>query len=287
MKCIAVIPARYGSKRLPGKPLLLLGSKPLVQHLYERVVSVPRIHRVLVATDDDRVFRCVNEFGGEAIMTSEDHRSGSDRVAEAVVTDTSPWVLNVQGDQPFLDPSTLDTLLDHALDNPRFPAHTPATLIHSPEELSNPSVVKVVADRDGRAVYFSRFPIPYHRDILKNGPIEIHSEKASKITQNFDYLRHIGVYLYRKEFLKEYTRWSSGPLELTEQLEQLRILENGYFLSVVKVKEAPLTVDTPEDYTLARELANSVHEVNQTVSTLNYRTDCINRLDNGLGLPKD
>lgn len=251
MKCIAVIPARYASKRLPGKPLLRLGSKPIIQHVYERTSSVKGIDRVLVATDDGRIFRCVEGFGGEARMTSPNHQSGSDRVAEAIADCSCDWVFNVQGDEPFIDPETLRTLLNQTHLEGTSPVYTAAAPIRSREEWSNPSVVKVVVNHKWQALYFSRWPIPYVRQILGDVPLSSSLQSGLEAAHGMGYLRHIGIYLYRREFLLQFVQWLPGPLELAEELEQLRILENGHTLAVVPVKESTLSIDTPQEYELA------------------------------------
>lgn len=259
MNCVAVIPARLSSKRLPGKPLLPLGKITLIQHIYERVSSVPGIERVFVATDARRVFDCVRGFGGLAKMTTGDHHCGSDRVAEATAQSRSKWVFNVQGDQPFLDPETLEKMLDHAVRHGDVQACTAAAPIHSSKELMDPAVVKVVVDENARALYFSRLPIPYLRDGVGVGfPREISGEDAFG-AHDFPYLRHLGIYLYRREFLQRFAGWPQGRLELAEHLEQLRILENGYTLSVIQVERASLTVDTPADYEQACRFLKSNH----------------------------
>lgn len=260
MNCVAVIPARYASKRLPGKPLLKLGGKAMIQHVYERATSVPEIQEVLVATDDERILRCVEAFGGRACMTSSQHHSGSDRIAEAAAGLGCDWVFNVQGDEPFIDPETLRAVLAGARAEPSCPVYTAAAAIRSYEEWRDPSVVKVVTNRRGQALYFSRWPIPYLRDALADRPWEQTLLPEQLASPECSCRRHIGTYLYRSDFLQQFVRWRPGPLETAEKLEQLRILENGHTLAVVSVAEAPLSVDTQEDYDQAVRYFETVYD---------------------------
>ena len=229
---IVVIPARYDSSRLPGKVLAPLSGRPMIQHVWERA-SRSSVQRVLVATDDLRVAEVVRGFGGEVVMTAETHPSGSDRVYEAIQGQPCEIVVNVQGDEPLLDPALVDRLVqaleqDHQLD-----VATPAAPLHGDPD--RPSVVKVVADTAGRALYFSRAAIPH------GGP----------------WLHHLGVYAFRRDALERYVGLPRGPLEQGERLEQLRLLEHGLRIGVVLVEQAQPSVDTPEDLTLVRSLLAS------------------------------
>jgi 3-deoxy-manno-octulosonate cytidylyltransferase (CMP-KDO synthetase) len=238
-RVVAIIPARYGSTRFPGKPLATIAGKPMIQHVYERTAGVNSVDRVLVATDDERIREAVRSFGGEAVMTGRQHESGTDRIAEVAERLDAPIVVNVQGDIPFLDPEMLAAGVKPLLDDADLPMATIKTVIRSREELENPNVVKVVTDRAGHALYFSRYPIPYWRD--GNAP-----DRAA--------FRHIGLYVYRREFLLRFAGLPPSPLERAEKLEQLRALEWGFRIKVAEVGEASIEVDTPEDLERARDL---------------------------------
>ena len=224
---VAVIPARFASTRLPGKPLLAETGKPLIRHVWERVKECPKIDRILVATDDDRIFRAVKEFGGEAVMTSSAHPTGTDRIAEALKNVDCGKVINVQGDEPDLDPSLLTTLIG-LLDDAEMA--TLATPFEDPRDAALSSRVKVVIDRHHKALYFSRSRIPW-----TDGAAEA--------------LLHVGVYGYTKSFLQQFVALDRGVLEQSERLEQLRALEHGYAIRVAVVRWTSTGgIDTPEDY---------------------------------------
>jgi 3-deoxy-manno-octulosonate cytidylyltransferase (CMP-KDO synthetase) len=233
MRVLAVIPARWGSTRFPGKPLASLAGRPLVEHVYRRAGRARLVDRVLVATDDSRILEAVREFGGEAILTAGTHSSGSDRVAEVARQVDSEVVVNVQGDEALLEPAAIDAAVEPLLLDPSLDAATLAAPMASAEVSASPHVVKVVLDLRGNALYFSRAPIPFSRaeGKEKTGPL----------------LHHIGLYAYRRSFLLEYTSWPPTPLEIEEHLEQLRILEHGRTLRVVQVEKAFPGVDTPGD----------------------------------------
>lgn len=253
MKCIAVIPARYASTRLPGKALLPLGDRPIIQHVYERVSQVAGISQVLVATDDERIFNRVTSFGGQACMTSGEHLSGSDRIAEAVAKLECEWVFNIQGDEPFIDLNTLQAVLKEATTQDLSPVYTAAVPVTGYEEWINPSVVKVILNQKKQALYFSRWPIPYQRNVLGNHPL---NHMLGQTAEQLDFtlhFRHLGLYLYRREFLLDFVQWSPGQLELAEHLEQLRILEKGYPISVVITEKSGISIDTPKDYEDAKK----------------------------------
>jgi 3-deoxy-manno-octulosonate cytidylyltransferase (CMP-KDO synthetase) len=239
MKAVGIIPARYHSTRLPGKPLVDIGGKPMIRRVYESAARAAVLDRVLVATDDERIRAAVQAFGGLAVMTSPDHVTGSDRIAEVARGLEADVVVNIQGDEPFISPTMLEEVVAPLLVDTELPM---CTLMHEvPEESwADPNVVKVVTDLAGYALYFSRSLIPYPRRREGHRAYE-----------------HIGIYAYRREFLLEYTQMVPTPLERAESLEQLRVLKNGYRLKVVLTRAEdylPLSVDTPEDLERAREL---------------------------------
>ncbi len=237
MTVVAIIPARYGSTRFPGKPLATIGGKPMVQHVYESASRPPGLDQVLVATDDRRILETVRGFGGEAVLTSIDHASGTDRLAEVAKKIKSKWVINVQGDLPFIRPQTITRTLKALQREHSIVMGTARVPILSKEELLNPNVVKVVTDARGFALYFSRAPIPYRR-----GP-QAQNRKGKEVLGH----RHLGIYVYRRDFLLKLSRLRPVPLELTEGLEQLRPMFHGYRIRVVDVDENSVEVDTPED----------------------------------------
>lgn len=236
MKAAVVIPARYASTRLPGKPLLRQTGKYLIQHVYERACEARCASDVIVATDDERILQAVREFGGRAAMTRRDHASGTDRVAEVARGLTADVVINLQGDEPQLDPGALDRLAELMRD-PGSDMATLAVPIADPEAYFSPNVVKVVCDDRGRALYFSRSPIPMVRD----GRPDFAAKPAR-------FLQHLGVYAYRRNFLLKLAATKPHPLEESEKLEQLRVLGAGGTINVGTVAEAHRGVDTPADY---------------------------------------
>jgi 3-deoxy-manno-octulosonate cytidylyltransferase (CMP-KDO synthetase) len=248
MGVVAIIPARYGSSRLPGKPLVKIGDKPMIQHVYERASKAAGLDRVLVATDDRRIEQAVRSFGGEVVMTSKAHPSGTDRLAEVVKKIKSEWVVNVQGDLPFIQPATITRAVRLMRRNRSWPMATACTPIYDRAEWCNPNVVKVVTDASGFAIYFSRAPIPFQRKNLAQTPARMGKSKA-KI---WGY-RHIGLYVYRRDFLLRFARLRPSLLEQTESLEQLRALAHGYRIFVADVDETPVEVDTPADLIKAKE----------------------------------
>ena len=237
MTVVAIIPARYGSTRFPGKPLATIGGKPMVQHVYESASRPPGLDQVLVATDDRRILETVRGFGGEAVLTSIDHASGTDRLAEVAKKIKSQWVINVQGDLPFIRPQTITRTLRALQREHSIVMGTARVPIFSKGELLNPNVVKVVTDAEGFALYFSRAPIPYRR-----AP-QAQNMKGREVLGH----RHLGIYVYRRDFLLKLSRLRPVPLELTEGLEQLRPMSHGYRIRVVDVDENSVEVDTPED----------------------------------------
>ena len=232
---LAVIPARFASTRLPGKPLLRETGLPLICHVIEAARRSSRLDRILVATDDPRIFEAVVRFGGEAVMTRDDHPSGTDRVAEvAAGIPEARIVVNLQGDEPEIDPKALDRVVELLEDDPDAPMATMATQIHDEAIYRDPSCVKVVLSATGRALYFSRSPIPMHRDGPPDGaPLG---------------LLHLGLYAYRRDFLLMLGAMPPSPLERAEKLEQLRVLEAGQPIAVGVVDERCVGIDTPEDY---------------------------------------
>lgn len=245
MKFIGIIPARYGSSRFPGKPLAILGGKPVIEHVYRQVSSV--MEDVFVATDDQRIYDAVEAFGGKAIMTRSDHKSGTDRICEALekVGGSFDVVINIQGDEPFIQKSQLETVMQ-CFDDPRTQIATLGKPFESMEAVENPNSPKIVLDNDGYALYFSRSVIPFVRG-------KEHEEWLS----HFPYLKHIGLYAYRTEVLMEISKLPQSTLELAESLEQLRWLQNGYKIKVGLTDVETIGIDTPEDLQRAEEkLAN-------------------------------
>lgn len=237
-----VIPARYGSTRLPGKPLLMLGHKPIIQHVWERACHVPEADEVWVATDDERIASCVSSFGGKVLMTSPHHPSGTDRLCEAAQRLRTDFYINLQGDEPFIRPQDISLLVQamHRAGD----AFAAATLAHilPPHEAPAPHHVKVVLDANGRALYFSRAPIPFHRDGFQGQPMP-------------PFLKHLGIYAYRSETLAAWPSLPIPPLEEAEKLEQLRLLHAGMAIKVLLVDppEGP-GIDTPECLQTAQRL---------------------------------
>lgn len=240
MKVVVVIPARYASTRLPGKPLLLLAGKPMIQRVFERAKAASRVHRVLVATDDERIVKAVEAFGGEARMTRAGHRTGTERVAEVAAHEEGDVFVNVQGDEPLLDPVTVDTAVASLLEEPAAAIGTVATPIKTPADIMDPNVVKTVLDFDRNALYFSRAPIPWVRDT------------ANKIQVR--HLKHLGLYVFQRNTLLEYPTLPQGEHERIEQLEQLRWLENGWKIRVAEVEHDAVSVDVPEDLARVEKL---------------------------------
>ena len=239
-KVIVVIPARYGSTRLPGKPLISLAGKPMIQRVVERARLAKRADRVIVATDDECIMKAVEAFGGEARMTRTEHRTGTERVAEVAAREDGDVFVNVQGDEPLLDPHAIDIAVDSLLEDPQASVSTVATPIKTPGDIMDPNVVKVVLDFDGNAIYFSRAPIPWVRDT------------GSKIQVR--HLKHLGLYVFQREALLEYPTLPQGELERIEQLEQLRWLENGWKIRVAEVEHDAVSVDMPEDVARVEKL---------------------------------
>jgi 3-deoxy-manno-octulosonate cytidylyltransferase (CMP-KDO synthetase) len=237
MRCAIVIPARYASSRLPGKPLLKATGKYLIQHVYEQACESKRANEIIVATDDTRIVAAVESFGGRVVLTRKDHPSGTDRVAEVARNLDVDVIVNLQGDEPLIDPASFDLLPDLLARDSEAELATLAVPIRSLEAYRSPHVVKVVCDRQGRAMYFSRSPIPYVRD----GQAD-----PAKSPQLF--LQHLGLYAYRREALLQLAELPPDPLEEAEKLEQLRVLAMGWRIQVGVISHAGRGVDTPEDY---------------------------------------
>ncbi|MEN6303712.1 MAG: 3-deoxy-manno-octulosonate cytidylyltransferase [Armatimonadia bacterium] len=250
MRIIGMIPARLASTRLPRKVLLDIAGKPMVQHVYERACQSQHLSEVVVATDNAEVFAAVEAFGGKVAMTSPDHASGTDRLAEVARNMDCDLIVNLQGDEPLLKPEVIDAAVAPFLQEQGLRLGTVATPITTLEEHLEPSAVKVVVDQRGFALYFSRCPIPYFR--LDAGQEVGDSRTHPK--SGLQPLKHIGLYVYTKETLLWMASLERTPLEITESLEQLRALENGCPIRVVRVDYSPIGVDTPEDLERVREL---------------------------------
>jgi 3-deoxy-manno-octulosonate cytidylyltransferase (CMP-KDO synthetase) len=241
VQVVCIIPSRYESSRFPGKPLADLCGKPMIQHVYERVLRARTVSMAAVATDDERIFRAVQAFGGLAVMTSPRHRSGTDRIAEAVeamgLGDTD-IVVNIQGDQPLFEPEQVDEVVSPLLADPALPMSTLIYRIVRDEEIAHPNAVKTIFDREGFALYFSRATIPFVRDAGKRA----------------EYFKHHGIYAYRRHFLRTFTALPEGTLERLESLEQLRALEYGHRIKVVVTRHDSVEVDTPAELERVRRL---------------------------------
>lgn len=248
MKTAIIIPARYASSRLPGKPLLRQTGKYLIQHVYERACLSRSASDVIVATDDPRIVAAVQSFGGRVVMTRRDHPSGTDRVAEVARDLDVDAVINLQGDEPLIDPASLDLLPNLLRRDPGAGVATLAVPISSREAWQDPNCVKVVCDASGRALYFSRSPIPHVRD----GQPDFQAEPPG-------FLQHLGLYCYRRSFLLRLAALPPEPLEQMEKLEQLRVLALGHRIQVGVVRERSVGVDTPEDYARFVELYRREH----------------------------
>ncbi len=234
MNTVAVIPARYGSTRLPGKPLISIGGKTMIERVWERARQAKLVSKVIVATDDERIASAVRSFGGEVALTRADHRSGTERVAEVAAAHAEAEILvNVQGDMPLIDPAAIDAAIEALREDESVNMATLAVPISNAAEIMDPNVVKTVVDFDGNALYFSRAPIPWVRD--RGGPV--HAK----------HLKHLGLYVFRREALLEFATFPQGDLERIEQLEQLRWLENGNRIRVAEIEQESVEVDTPED----------------------------------------
>lgn len=254
---IAVIPARYSSVRLPGKMLREIAGKPLILHTWEQAKKSRTVDRVIVATDDERIFKAVVDAGGEAVMTSPDHRSGSDRIAEvAKKLPENSMIVNVQGDEPLISPDTIDAAVSALIDDPGANMATTCEPIESLADLFNGNNVKVVVGDNGYALHFSRSPIPWPREAsLRYGGLNEAIENEPELLKSFR--KHTGLYVYRREFLLDFTCLPQTKLEKLEMLEQLRALENGAKIRVVNAATKSIGVDTEEDLRLVEECMNA------------------------------
>ena len=246
MTFTAIIPARYASTRFPGKPLAVLGGKTVIQRVYEQVSNV--LSEVYVATDDDRIYQCVESFGGKAVMTRADHQSGTDRIQEAVekTATQADVIINVQGDEPFIQPSQIKTLMQ-LFDDPSTQIGTLGKLFENIEAVENPNSPKIVTDIRGFALYFSRSVIPY-----------IRGKEQKEWFGEYPFLKHLGIYAYRREVLAEVTKLPQSSLEKAESLEQLRWLQNGYRIRVGLTDVETVGIDTPEDLQRADQFLNQM-----------------------------
>ncbi|MGE5569667.1 MAG: 3-deoxy-manno-octulosonate cytidylyltransferase [Rhodospirillales bacterium] len=229
-RILGVVPARFASSRFPGKPLAVIAGKPMLQHVWERAAQARYLTQVVIATDDERIAAAARSFGAPVRMTRSDHPSGTDRAAEVASSENADVVVNIQGDEPLIDPAAIDAAVLALLSDPQIPMATLKKLIEIPDELTNPNVVKVITDRFDNAIYFSRSMIPYLRD-----------------DTGAAHYKHIGLYVYRRDFLLAYPDMPVGPLEKAERLEQLRAIENGHRIRVVETDYESLGVDTPAD----------------------------------------
>ena len=245
MKFIGIIPARYASTRFPGKPLAMLGGRTVIQRVYEQATAI--LDEAYVATDDERIFQAVEQFGGRAIMTRADHKSGTDRIEEAAekIGTQADVIINIQGDEPFIQKSQIETLM-HLFDEPSTQIGTLGKRFESIEAAMNPNSPKIVTDKRGFALYFSRSIIPYVR-----------GKEQAEWLQHFPYLKHLGLYAYRREVLQEVTQLPQSPLEIAESLEQLRWLENGYRIRVGLTDVETVGIESPEDLQRAEEFLAS------------------------------
>ncbi len=234
---IGVIPARYGSTRLPAKALAMIHGKPMIQHVYEKCLRAKLLSEVIVATDDKRIFDAVIKFGGNVVMTSKSHKSGTDRIGEAVKKIKCDIVVNIQGDEPVIDPRNIDKAIEPLIKDKNINVSTLCFNISEYKEVNNPNVVKVVFDSTNNALYFSRSMIPFNRDNIKT-----------------DHYKHIGLYVYRKDYLLKLIKMKPSKLELTEKLEQLRVLESGEKIKVVETKIDSHSVDTQADLRKIKKL---------------------------------
>jgi len=257
MKISAIIPARYGSTRFEGKPLAEILGKPMIQYVYEGVRQSKLIEEVIVATDDQRIIEAVKSFGGKAEMTSTAPTTGTDRVAEVAKKLKSEIIVNVQGDEPLIKGNILDKAIRPLLTDESLPMSTLMARIEEVRNWLNPHIVKVVVDQKNFALYFSRSPIPFPRDLqigrLETNPFGTNRPLPKRV------FKHIGVYVFRRKFLLQFSKMKPTPLEKLEKLEQLRALENGYRIKVTPVDYEPICVDTPEDLLKVTARLSSLH----------------------------
>lgn len=256
MSAIVVIPARYASTRFPGKPLALLKGMPLIQHVYQNSLNARLASEVIVATDSETIFETVMSFGGKAVITSPDHQSGTDRIAEVAAAMNCDIMVNVQGDEPLIRPEMIDAVIS-VLDDNRASLGTLAIPIRDSREIFDPNVVKVVFDAEGFAWYFSRAPIPYHRDEWNDPLAQSREMRAKSDLVVRDCFKHVGIYSYRRDVLLKLSSLPPARLELIEKLEQLRAIENGFRIKVRETSFETIGVDTPQDLERVEQCLNS------------------------------
>lgn len=247
MRTVAIIPARYSSTRFPGKPLADLAGKPMIQHVYERTCQASLVNRVIVATDDTRIADAIHRIGGEAIMTSTAHETGTDRLAEVAHGLEADIIVNVQGDEPLIDPAMIDQAIEPFLNNPALKMSTLKSRINCLHDFLSPNVVKVVTNATGDALYFSRSPLPFFRDKWQD--LKDDAFASGRLLC----FKHVGLYVFQRDFLLEYAAMPQTFLEISEKLEQLRALENGIRIKVVETAFESIGVDTPDDLHKAQE----------------------------------
>lgn len=247
LKTVAFIPARYASSRFPGKPIALIAGTPMIQHVYEHVSEAKRVDEVYVATDDSRIAEAVEAFGGKWIMTSPSLRSGTDRCAEAAKKVKADIIANIQGDEPLISPATIDAAISALTRSPKSVMSTAAVRITDPAVLESENAVKVVIDKNGDALYFTRAVVPYLRGVNR-----------TRYLAHYTFLKHLGIYIYRREFLRVLTRLAETPLETAEKLEQLRVIENGHPIRVAVVQEDTISVDVPSDIATVEEFMMNI-----------------------------
>ncbi|MBI4683268.1 MAG: 3-deoxy-manno-octulosonate cytidylyltransferase [Nitrospirae bacterium] len=256
-RVVVIIPSRYNATRFPGKPLALLNDKPIIQHVYEQASRASLVDDVMVATDDKRIYDAVINFKGKAVMTSGSHESGTDRVAEAAGNLDCELVINVQGDEPFIKPEMIDDTVNMLNNDHRTSISTLSRKVTDMQEIFSPHVVKVVVDDEGFALYFSRAPIPYHRDEFSELRVTSYELQDAQIKNcNLEFYKHIGVYGYRKDALMNFTSLKQCRLEKIEKLEQLRALNAGMKIKVKETKFDTFGIDTKEDLRKAEEWQN-------------------------------
>ena len=246
MKFIGIIPARYASTRFPGKPLAMLGGRTVIQRVYEQATAI--LDEAYVATDDERIFQAVEQFGGRAIMTRADHKSGTDRIEEAAekIGTQADVIINIQGDEPFIQKSQIETLM-HLFDEPSTQIGTLGKRFESIEAAMNPNSPKIVTDKRGFALYFSRSIIPYVR-----------GKEQAEWLQHYPFLKHLGIYAYRRDVLRQITQLPQSSLEIAESLEQLRWLQNGFKIKVGLTDVETVGIDTPDDLKRAEEFLSTL-----------------------------
>ena len=246
VKIVGIVPARWGSSRFPGKPLHLIAGKPLIQHVWERCQETSRLDSTVIATDDERIASASREFGAEVCMTADSHQSGTDRIAEAAKRyGDATHIINIQGDEPLISPELIDQLAISLAENSKISMITAANPLKELKDRQDSNIVKVVLSKQGDALYFSRSPIPFQRQATAT------DQPATP------YYRHKGIYGFTREFLLQFVRWEPSPLELSEQLEQLRALENGASIRVVITDDESIGVDTPEQAEMVAGLIGS------------------------------